>query len=82
MNRDDLSICKINKILLLGGSQGAQDINELYHKMTVDEAFSDMEITISCGGKSFEEVKKSARKQDRVFDFIYDIYALEHYLYS
>lgn len=64
---------KIKKILLLGGSQGAQDINELYQKMTVDEAFSDMEITISCGGKSFEEVKKSARKQDRVFDFIYDM---------
>lgn len=64
---------QINKILLLGGSQGAQDINELYHKMIFDEAFKNMEITISCGGKAFEDVKKLARSQDRVFDFIYDM---------
>ena len=62
---------QINKILLLGGSQGAQDINDLYQSISKDDYFRDIEITISCGGKAFEEIKKIARNQDRVFDFIY-----------
>lgn len=58
------------RILLVGGSQGARDINSLYRAIINDSYFSSSEITVSTGKKEFEEIKGLARKKDRIFPFI------------
>lgn len=64
---------KIRKIFLIGGSQGASDINALYREMIGQDYFKGHVITVSAGQKEFKAVKKTARKQDFIYEFIEDI---------
>jgi len=66
-------ISRIKHILIMGGSQGARDLNELYAILIRDPFFKDIKITISTGKQEFENVKKIARKNDEVFSFIEDV---------
>ncbi len=60
-------------ICLLGGSQGAQDINQLYIKMIQDSFFQNIHIIISVGEDNFENMKSIFRKQDQGYPFIINI---------
>ena len=66
-----------DRILLLGGSQGARDINNLYLEMCQSVDFKKKSITISTGKQEFEEIKKQSkklkRKKDQIFPFIEDV---------
>ena len=61
---------KIKKILLLGGSQGASDINQLYLKLKEQKVYEKVVFTVSTGERDFESIQKTARKSDRIFPFI------------
>jgi UDP-N-acetylglucosamine--N-acetylmuramyl-(pentapeptide) pyrophosphoryl-undecaprenol N-acetylglucosamine transferase len=65
------------RILLLGGSQGASDINNLYLEMCKSDIFKNDVITISTGKIDFERIKKQTknlnRKNDQIFSFIEDV---------
>ena len=60
-------------IFIIGGSQGANDLNELYLKMIQDSFFSKMKIFISTGEKHFEKIISKMRKKDEVHSFIHDM---------
>ncbi|MES0490561.1 MAG: UDP-N-acetylglucosamine--N-acetylmuramyl-(pentapeptide) pyrophosphoryl-undecaprenol N-acetylglucosamine transferase [Leptospirales bacterium] len=61
---------KIKNILLLGGSQGASDINSLYLKLMQQPTFQKVVFTVSSGEREFDAVLKAARKIDKIFPFI------------
>jgi len=61
---------KINSILLLGGSQGATDINNLFIAMRKDRDFDSYRLTISCGDHDYNRLKDFAHKDDRIYTFI------------
>lgn len=61
------------KIFMLGGSQGAKHINELYLTMINDPFFKDWEITLSTGKEEYLAIKEKARKKDRIFSFVEDM---------
>ncbi len=64
---------KLANILLMGGSQGASDINELY-LILKDHAFcKNIDFTVAAGKIHYEKIKDEARKQDSVVEFIQDI---------
>ena len=65
---------KVKKILLIGGSQGASDINHLYLKMSQNPVFKDIIFTLVTGEKKLTEIKSIApRKQDKIVGFIQDM---------
>ena len=57
-------------ILIIGGSQGAKDLNELYLSMIQDSFFTNIIITISTGKNQYEQIYNNKRKQDTVLSFI------------
>jgi len=61
---------KIKSILLLGGSQGATDINNLFIAMRKDRDFDPYQLTISCGDHDYNRLKDFAHKNDRIYTFI------------
>lgn len=65
------------RFLLLGGSQGASDINSLYLEMIQDPLFKKDIITISTGKIDYDRIRefsrKNRRKQDQIYSFIEDI---------
>jgi len=63
----------VKNILIIGGSQGARDLNNLYIAMINNHAFSKIKICISTGPDEFETIKNQSRKQDSVLDFITDM---------
>ncbi len=58
------------RILMIGGSQGAANLNSLYLAMAEDPFFAASEITVSTGNSQYEAIKSAARRQDRIFAFI------------
>lgn len=64
---------KKKKILFIGGSQGATDINSLYLSFAQSTAASKYECTIAAGGQSYQDLKAKARKNDTVLPFIEDM---------
>ena len=74
----------VKKILLLGGSQGASDINELYFAMTQRPVFKNMVFTVAAGKNKFSTIKlkaealskrNPARKKDKMVEFIKDMHS-------
>ena len=61
------------KILIIGGSQGAKDVNNLYLEIIQDSYFKSSVITISTGNQDWEHIQRAARKQDKVLSFIEDM---------
>ena len=70
---------RVKKILLLGGSQGAYDINNLYLTMIKRPTFKNMSFTLVTGKDKFSKMKTkhthSNRKQDKIVDFIKDMHS-------
>ena len=64
-------------ILMLGGSQGARDINALYSGMIQHPFFSDVCITLAAGKENADEIRLrpevARRVQDKIFGFIEDV---------
>lgn len=60
-------------ILMIGGSQGARDINELYLQLNENHLFENTIFTLSTGPAHFETIKRQARKKDRIFPFIKEV---------
>ncbi len=60
-------------IFIIGGSQGANDLNELYLKMIEDSFFAKTKIFISTGEKYFKKIISKRRKKDEVYSFINDM---------
>ena len=63
----------LREILIIGGSQGANDLNDLYLYLIQDDFFNKFNITISTGKNRFEEVNMAKRNNDKVMPFIEDM---------
>jgi len=63
----------IDNILIIGGSQGASDLNNLYKELIKHPFFKKIRFTISAGKSDYENIAALARKQDKVFAFIENI---------
>ena len=67
----------IQKILLIGGSQGARDINSLYLKMIKNPFFSRIKLTLLAGKGNDLRIKSKSkdhrRPHDEIFAFIEDM---------
>ena len=61
------------KILIVGGSQGAHDLNELYKEFIQDRFFQGRRIFLIAGKKKDSNLKKIRRKQDVIYDFVLDM---------
>jgi len=58
------------KILMIGGSQGANDINSLYLSLSQNPLFAKTEFTVSTGPAAHQEIQRQARKKDKIYSFI------------
>ncbi|MDH5721239.1 MAG: glycosyltransferase [Spirochaetia bacterium] len=63
----------IKKILMIGGSQGAKDMNRLFLEIIKDPFFDKFLITISTGQKEYSQLAKYSSKNRIIFDFIVDM---------
>ena len=67
----------VKKIFLMGGSQGARDINSLYLKMITSPFFAKMRFTLAAGKGNDREIrlrsKTYKRPQDKIFAFVEDM---------
>lgn len=64
------------KILMVGGSQGARDLNRLYLAMINDPYFQEYQMEISVGQNMLSELQTAAaahKRRDRVVLFITDM---------
>lgn len=68
---------KIKHVLMLGGSQGAKNMNDLYLECIHDNTLKKLNYTLSVGPKSEVEMlaklKNAGRKNDVVTGFIQDL---------
>jgi len=61
------------KILIMGGSQGADDLNQLYLAMLADPLLSQASFTVITGAKNFVKIKPLVRTSDKVISFSNDV---------
>ncbi|MCS6985428.1 MAG: UDP-N-acetylglucosamine--N-acetylmuramyl-(pentapeptide) pyrophosphoryl-undecaprenol N-acetylglucosamine transferase [Leptospiraceae bacterium] len=61
------------KILIVGGSQGARDLNELYLRMIEDPFFENWQIILSTGKNHYHAIYPKKRKKDQILPFITDM---------
>lgn len=66
-------IWPVKKVLFIGGSQGASNLNELYLKIIEDSFFENYRFTVITGVREYDHVLQHARSQDNIFDFTTDI---------
>ncbi|MDH5716129.1 MAG: UDP-N-acetylglucosamine--N-acetylmuramyl-(pentapeptide) pyrophosphoryl-undecaprenol N-acetylglucosamine transferase [Spirochaetia bacterium] len=60
-------------ILMIGGSQGAENINQLYLEMIKDTYFSKIKLILSTGINNYEKMKGKKRTNDLMYSFIEDV---------
>lgn len=61
------------RLLFIGGSQGATDINALYLAFIASTAAGKYTCTVAAGAQAFEGLKPQARKGDTILPFIEDM---------
>lgn len=64
---------QIKNILILGGSQGASQLNNIYLLLIYLPEFKDTNFTVSTGPQDYKEILKKARIQDTILPFIHDV---------
>ena len=69
----------LKNILMMGGSQGASDINRLYLELKKNPFFQNIHFTVMTGKNDYASLKSRARPKDQIVPFIEDMRAsLEH----
>ena len=63
----------LKNVLMIGGSQGARDLIDLYEVIKDDQTFADKKFIIGAGKNQIERARAMARAQDEIFEFIVDM---------
>ena len=70
---------RLKNILMMGGSQGASDINRLYLELKKNSFFRNIHFTVITGKNDYASLKGRARPKDQIVPFIEDMRtSLEH----
>ena len=64
---------QLKNILLIGGSQGASDINQLYLILKNNLFFKNIYFSVITGEVDYKYIKNQARNQDKISKFIKDM---------
>lgn len=64
---------KIRHLLIIGGSQGASDLNKLYLAFAQSPAAKNVRCTVATGAQAYNEIKALSRKSDTILPFIEDM---------